>query len=116
MIKKYRLEWEYDGWSAVFLVDSEHENFEGLRHSLDFRHIGWETWLEDYDNDLFRVWAMYYGGDLVRLSDRSGVKGVKSEFANMEGNIPINGECGIELIEIDTFEISEYGFEVEEIS
>lgn len=95
-------------------INDTPETREGMQEQLLF-WTGGEDLIEDAEGDIVQAYIRQTAPVIASLSLRKIKPGIILEFNDMEGFLPINGDCGVKLIESDTWDFGPEEFQIEEI-
>lgn len=106
---------DWSGWEATLRIQQDSETLDTLREMLLFRSGGQEM-IEDCEGDVQEAWLLLFAQTAIIESIEWNVHGVRSQFQQREGWVPLDGTCGIELTGCDemTFESEDFTVKVNE--
>jgi len=109
MDKTYTIIYNGCEGKAVFTVDTEKFTAEIAKQTLEFF-----TWDYDSDADPIAEVMKKYGMAAIKEATFGNwnTQGVISQFDNKEGFYPIDGTCGVKLINVEGYEFYDEDIEL----
>lgn len=102
----------FDWWTAVLEVDETAKTLEGMKNQLLFWMSGQDR-IESHHGDIESAYLTMLAQRLISLSTEYNTRGVKDEFKDAEGWLPIDGSHGVNLISVDGWEFGQSDFSIE---
>ena len=112
MIKTFEL--KYDWWEAVLQIDDTPKAREAMQEQLLF-WTGGEDLIDDAENDIVQAYIWQTAPIIIDTSMRKNNTGIINEFKEMEGFLPLDGGCGVKLIESECWEFGHEEFQIREL-
>lgn len=104
-----------NGYESTIEVDFNHPNvLTEMEESVLF-FMGGKDLISMCDGDVTEAFLKHLGAQIAHIQrvHEYNHNGVVSELKSSEGFPPIDGTCGIKIIECDYYEIEDEDFEVE---